>query len=72
MSISKSSGTSELYVNGELVDKKGFITESNAETMNYLINNNNEFISGEIDKSKLDEEDLLNFIRSSEFSKINY
>ena len=69
MNIIESSGLSELYVNGNLVDKKGFITESDGETMNYLLNNNDQIITGDIDKSKLDEEDLLNLLNTPNTQK---
>ena len=69
MNITQSSGLSALYVNGQLVDKKGFITESDGETMNYLFNNDDLFISGEIEESKLDEEDLMKLLEISNGKK---
>ena len=69
MNIIQSSGLSALYVNGQLIDKKGFITESDGETMNYLLNNDDQVISGEIEESKLNEEDLIKLLQISKSNK---
>ena len=69
MNITQSSGLSELYINGELVDKKGFITESDGDTINYLFNNSDEVITGKIEESKLNEEDLMNLLDISKSQK---
>lgn len=69
MDITQSSGLSALYVNGELVDNKGFLTESDGENMNYILNNNDEIISGEIKESKLSEEDLIELLKISKSKK---
>jgi hypothetical protein len=69
MNITQSSGLSELYVNGKLVDSKGFLTDSDGKNMNYILNNNDEIISGEIDESKLNEEDLIKLLEISKSKK---
>lgn len=69
MNITKASGQSNLYVNGELVDSKGFSSESDGETLGYQLQNNNEFIEGEISTSKLNESDLLKLITASKNKK---
>ena len=69
MDVTQSSGLSAVYVNGELVDNKGFLTESDGENMNYILNNNNEIISGEIKESKLSEEDLIKLLEISKSKK---
>tara|TARA_A100001011_G_scaffold376251_1_gene438654 strand:- start:32 stop:343 length:312 start_codon:yes stop_codon:yes gene_type:complete len=69
MDVTHSSGLSAVYVNGELVDNKGFLTESDGENMNYILNNNDEIISGEIKESKLSEEDLIKLLEISKSKK---
>ena len=69
MNITKASGQSNVYVNGELVDSKGFSSHSDGKTLDYKLQNNNEFIEGEISTSKLDESDLLKLITASKNKK---
>tara|TARA_B100001059_G_C17738957_1_gene530502 strand:+ start:346 stop:708 length:363 start_codon:yes stop_codon:yes gene_type:complete len=69
MNITKASGQSNVYVNGQLVDSKGFTSQSDGKTLDYKLQNNNEFIEGEISTSKLDESDLLKLITVSKNKK---
>ena len=62
MEYSTSSGMSKVFVNGKLVDEKGFMTESDGSKTSYILNNDNNFISGEIDNSKLREDDLMQLL----------
>ena len=59
MNISKSSGLSATYENGKLVDKKGFIINSNGEYISLQIFNDDQSISG-----KIDEEDLMKILEN--------
>ena len=69
MNITKASGQSNVYVNGQLVDSKGFSSQSDGKTLDYKLQNNNEFIEGNISTSKLDESDLLKLITASKNNK---
>ena len=69
MNITKASGQSNVYVNGQLVDSKGFSSQSDGKTLDYKLQNNNEFIEGDISTSKLDESDLLKLITVSKSKK---
>ena len=69
MNITKASGQSNLYVNGQLVDSKGFLSESDGKTLDYKLENNDQFIEGEISTSKLDESDLFKLITASKNKK---
>ena len=62
MEYSTSSGMSKVFVNGKLVDEKGFMTKSDGSKTSYIFNNDNNFISGEIDNSKLKEEDIMQLL----------
>jgi hypothetical protein len=62
MEYSISSGASKVFINGKLVDQKGFITESDGSQTSYILNNDHNFISGEIDNSKLREDDIMHLL----------
>jgi hypothetical protein len=62
MEYSTSSGASKVFINGKLVDQKGFITESDGSQTSYILNNDHNFISGEIDNSKLREDDIMHLL----------
>lgn len=57
MDISQSSGLSATYENGKLINKKGFIINSNGENISLQIFNDDQSISG-----KINEEDLMEMI----------
>ena len=70
MSISESSGISQFYVDGKLVNKKGFIAKSDGENMEYFFDDNGKIIAGNInEKNKLNEEDLMKLLKISETNK---
>jgi len=62
MEYSTSSGMSKVFVNGKLVDEKGFMTKSDGSQTSYVLNNNNNIISGDIANSKLSENDLMQLL----------
>ena len=62
MNYSTSSGMSKVFVNGKLVDQKGFVTENDGSKTTYILNNDDNFISGVIDNSKLREDDIMQLL----------
>jgi hypothetical protein len=62
MEYSTSSGMSKVFVDGKLVDQKGFMTESDGSQTSYVLNNNNNYISGEITNNQLREDDLMQLL----------
>lgn len=62
MEYSTSSGMSKVFVDGKLVDQKGFMTESDGSKTSYVLSNDNNIISGEIDNNKLKEEELMQLL----------
>jgi len=62
MEYSTSSGMSKVFVNGKLVDEKGFMTKSDGSQTSYVLNNNNNYISGDIANTKLTENDLMQLL----------
>lgn len=62
MEYSTSSGMSKVFVNGKLVDEKGFMTKSDGFQTSYVLNNNNNYISGDIANTKLTENDLMQLL----------
>ena len=63
MNFTEAEGLSQIYVNGELVSKKEFKSENDGETINYVLKNNDDVISGEISAEKLDEDDLIKLLQ---------
>ena len=69
MEYSTSSGISKVFVDGKLIDQKGFMTESDGSKTSYVLSNYSNIISGVIDNNKLKEEalmQLLDYTPSSE------
>lgn len=62
MEYSTSSGMSKVFVNGKLIDEKGFMTKSDGSQTDYVFNNNNNYISGEIANNQLREDDLMQLL----------
>ena len=62
MEYSTSSGMSKVFVNGKLVDEKGFMTKSDGSQTSYVLNNNNNYISGDIANNQLRENDLMQLL----------
>lgn len=69
MNITQAQGLSQIYVNGELVSKKEFTSENDGETINYVLQNNDDVISGEISSDKLNEDDLIKLLQVSNSKK---
>ena len=69
MNLTEAQGLSQIYVNGELVSKKEFKSENDGETINYVLKNNDDVISGEISSEKLDEDDLIKLLQVSNSKK---
>lgn len=69
MNLTEAQGLSQIYVNGELVSKKEFKSENDGETINYVLQNNDDVISGEISSEKLDEDDLIKLLQVSNSKK---
>tara|TARA_A100001015_G_C14737412_1_gene612294 strand:+ start:286 stop:624 length:339 start_codon:yes stop_codon:yes gene_type:complete len=69
MNLTEAQGLSQIYVNGELVSKKEFKSENDGETINYVLKNNDDVISGEISAEKLDEDDLIKLLQVSNSKK---
>jgi len=65
MEFNTSSAISKTYMDGYLVDKKGFTTENDGDNTLYIINNNDDIISGSIDSDKLSENDLMEILSYS-------
>lgn len=63
MNLTEAQGLSQIYVNGKLVSKKEFTSENDGETINYVLQNNDDVISGEISAEKLDEDDLIKLLQ---------
>ncbi len=62
MEYSTSSGMSKVFVNGKLVDEKGVMTKSDGSQTSYVLNNNNNYISGDIANTKLTENGLMQLL----------
>lgn len=69
MNITQAQGLSQIYVNGELVSKKEFTSENDGKTINYVLQNNDDVISGEISSDKLNEDDLIKLLQVSNSKK---
>ena len=61
MEYSTSSSMAKVFVNGKLVDQKGFMTENDGSKTSYLFSNDN-IITGDIDNNKLREEELMQLL----------
>lgn len=62
MEYSTSSGMAKVFVNGKLVDQKGFMTENDGSKTTYVLSNDSNIISGVIDNNKLKEEELMQLL----------
>ena len=65
MEFNTSSAISKTYIDGELIDKKGFITENDGDNTLYILNNNDHIITGNIDNDKLSENNLMEILSYS-------
>ena len=59
---STSSTQSSTYINGELVNNESAVTESDGNNLEFMINNNNNIVTGGIDHTTLKEDELLQLL----------
>lgn len=59
---STSSTQSSTYIDGELVNNESAVTKSDGNNLEFMINDNNEIISGNVDLTALKEDELLQLL----------
>jgi hypothetical protein len=62
MEYSSHVGISKVYKNGKLVSDKEIKTVSHGDDMHYMLKNNDNIISGNINKNLLSEKDLMKLL----------
>ena len=50
------------YIDGELVNNESAVTKSDGNNLEFMINDNNEIISGNVDLTALKEDELLQLL----------